>query len=235
MTIGRALLIAASTWVTFSVSNGAWPSPPIRTSKPQRQAVLPLQQTALNQDRSRLVFEPNVGQADPQVRFLTRARALTALFTGRENVMVLTRTHQKSSALTPGMVPETELTVVRMQLEGAQETASFEGLEKANSISNYFIGNDPQKWRTHVPITARCAPEKFTKASIFCITATGGNWSTTLWCGPAPSRSRLWVLPRKSSLLWPIRGFYRHLETKTLQSANERPFELLGVPAIEVI
>ncbi len=43
------------------------------------------------------------------------------------------------------------------------------------------------------------------------------------------------ALPRKSSLLWSIRGFYRHLETKTLQSANERSFELFEVPAIEVI
>jgi hypothetical protein len=44
--------------------------------------------------------------------------------------------------------------VVRMRLVGgaAPQTA---GLDKLPGVSNYFIGNDPARWRTDIPHYAR--------------------------------------------------------------------------------
>jgi hypothetical protein len=98
-----------------------------------------------------LVFEPNLGQTDPQVRFLTRAAGMTSFLTDRENVMVLSRRKGQPDARDPHKTPEIDQTVVRMKLEGARAPRSFEGMEKAESVSNYFIGNDPSKWVANVP------------------------------------------------------------------------------------
>ena len=40
--------------------------------------------------------------------------------------------------------------VVRMKLVGAKRPQAS-GLEKLPGVSNYFIGQDPKKWRTDVP------------------------------------------------------------------------------------
>jgi len=45
--------------------------------------------------------------------------------------------------------------VLRMKLAGANPAAKIEGLDKLPGKSNYFIGNDPKKWRTNVPHYAR--------------------------------------------------------------------------------
>src|SRR5260370_1159377 len=42
-----------------------------------------------------------------------------------------------------------------MRLVGANATAPVTGLEELPGKSNYFIGNDPSKWRTNVPNYAK--------------------------------------------------------------------------------
>jgi uncharacterized protein (TIGR03437 family) len=85
-------------------------------------------------------LEPNLGQTAPEVRFLTHGRGMTTFFTDTEAVMVLGRSEQA---------------VVRMKLAGAMKPRQAAGLEKLPGVSNYFIGNDPKKWRTDVPHYAR--------------------------------------------------------------------------------
>jgi hypothetical protein len=87
-----------------------------------------------------LTFEPNLGQTDGQVRFLARGGGMTAFFTDTETVLVLGHSEQ---------------TVVRMKLEKSEKPRRVAGVEKQPGISNYFIGNDPAKWRTDVPHYAR--------------------------------------------------------------------------------
>ena len=87
-----------------------------------------------------LAFEPNLGQTDTRVRFLARGGGMTAFFTDTETAMVLGRS---------------EHAVVRMKLAGADRPRRVAGLEKQPGISNYFIGNDPKKWRPDVPHYAR--------------------------------------------------------------------------------
>ena len=45
--------------------------------------------------------------------------------------------------------------VVRMKLVGANPSPRVSGLEELPGRSNYFLGNDPSKWRTNVPTYAK--------------------------------------------------------------------------------
>jgi hypothetical protein len=51
--------------------------------------------------------------------------------------------------------PRTTNAVLRMKLVGANSHAKVSGLEELPGKSNYFIGNDPKKWRTNVPNYAK--------------------------------------------------------------------------------
>src|SRR5713226_6874911 len=79
-----------------------------------------------------LSFEENRGQADPEVRFLTRAGAKGVLFTDREAVFTAGR----------GLAP------LRLRTIGSRKRPSLEGLEASGGVSNYFIGS-PTNWRTN--------------------------------------------------------------------------------------
>jgi hypothetical protein len=82
-----------------------------------------------------LSFEQNQGQTDPQVKYLTRGPGFVLYLTGKEIIL----TGQDSSR-----------GVLRMKLEGANQHAKIEPLDKLPGLTNYFIGNDPSKWRTHI-------------------------------------------------------------------------------------
>ena len=81
-----------------------------------------------------LSFEPNQGQADARVKFLARASGYTLFVTAEEAVFA-----------------GRDGSVERMKLIGANPKLRFEPLDKQPGISNYFIGNDPSKWRTNIP------------------------------------------------------------------------------------
>ena len=86
-----------------------------------------------------LYFEPNVGQTDPSARFLARANGYRLFATDSETVLAM------NDARRPA---------IHMKLAGSR-AGRFEPLEKLPGVSNYFLGNDPSKWRTDVPQYAR--------------------------------------------------------------------------------
>lgn len=111
-------------------------------------------------------FEPNVGQTADEVKFVARGPGYTLFLTADEAVLALRQgqphsdrelQHHLPLSPEPALVQTEEATpsgaVVRMRLEGATRNAEpqLEGLEKLPGISNYFLGNDPTKWRTGVP------------------------------------------------------------------------------------
>jgi uncharacterized repeat protein (TIGR01451 family) len=110
-----------------------------------------------------LFFEPNVGQTDSQVRFLSRGPGYTLYLTGNEAVIVSRKpaSSVKPEVQTaPGLVPpETSAaaagvhvsSVIRMELLGANTSPQVYGSELQPSRSNYFKGRDRSKWRTNVP------------------------------------------------------------------------------------
>jgi len=88
-----------------------------------------------------LAFEANDGQADARVKFLARGRGYALFLTGNSAVLTLPKATD---------LPRPS-TFLRMQLMGANVNAAVTGAEKLAGRSNYFIGNDPQQWRTNLP------------------------------------------------------------------------------------
>jgi hypothetical protein len=84
-----------------------------------------------------LSFEANQGQTDPQVVFLSRGSGYTLFLTDSEAVLALRKSGSRS--------------VLRMRPLGANKGSCITGLEKLSGKTNYFIGNDPGKWRTQIP------------------------------------------------------------------------------------
>ncbi|MEO6334205.1 MAG: Ig-like domain-containing protein [Pyrinomonadaceae bacterium] len=88
-------------------------------------------------------FEPNVGQTDDAVRFLARGQGYSLFLSQQQAVLTLQR-HGKSGKV------ESQ-SAVRMGIEGSNESATIAGEDLREGRSNYFIGSDPEKWRTDVP------------------------------------------------------------------------------------
>ncbi len=90
-----------------------------------------------------LIFEPNHGQADRRVRFVSRGRGYALFLASNQVALSLPSGHGKPAHL------------VRMKLIGADPAVQVEGLNSLPGSSNYFLGNDPRKWRTRIPHYAR--------------------------------------------------------------------------------
>ena len=103
-----------------------------------------------------MAFEANQGQADSAVKFLARGSGYTLFLAANEAVLALQKfsaTGGQSSVCNqnpPSEIAETQSTVLRMKLVGANPAARITGAEELLGKSNYFIGNDPRKWRTGV-------------------------------------------------------------------------------------
>ena len=153
--VGGALLCAALVvaWEGITAASVAVPTAPTPTERAVTATMLgmPLQ------------FEINQGQVDAPVKFLARGSGYTLFLTPTESVMVLQQreapTAKDPLAMTdPTVLPEPapiKQAVVRMKLAGANEAPEVAGMEQLPGIVNYFIGNDPKKWRTKIPTYAK--------------------------------------------------------------------------------
>jgi hypothetical protein len=120
-----------------------------------------------------LSFEANRGQTDGQVRFLSRGSGYTLFLTSDDAVLALQTSKSKNKYQTakikdkdallitsnpeariPSPAPENPA-VLRMKLIGANTAAEVAGLQELPVKTNYFIGNDPAKWRRNVPTYAK--------------------------------------------------------------------------------
>ena len=106
-----------------------------------------------------LSFEANHGQTDSRVKFLARGRGYSLFFTSTEAVLKLRNpANPPSIARNPTSktrrqttISNPESAVLRMQLVGANPKPQVAGLDQLPGKSNYFIGSDPQEWRTDIP------------------------------------------------------------------------------------
>src|SRR5260370_3560181 len=105
-------------------------APPITDPKiPQLQRISAI---------SPLRFEPNLGQAGPEVRYIARGSGYMLLLGGQEAVMML-----PSDSPSPA--------TVRTKLVWAASTSTSQPENLTPSVSNYYIGDDPNKWHPNVP------------------------------------------------------------------------------------
>jgi hypothetical protein len=96
----------------------------------------PLRTTAYG--RLPLAFEANLGQADSKVQFLARGLGYTLFLTGPNATLRLLQPN--------GQIEDT----LQLRLVGARRAAA-RGEKKLDSVTNYYLGNDPHHWYTNVP------------------------------------------------------------------------------------
>jgi hypothetical protein len=94
-----------------------------------------------------LIFEPNQGQADSTVKFVSRGAGYS-LYLDSTGAVLAMRTARPAS---PGKSGGSRVESVRMSLVGSNPAAPVAGSDKLRGISSYFIGNDPKKWHTGIP------------------------------------------------------------------------------------
>lgn len=97
-----------------------------------------------------ITIEENVGQAAARVAFIERGPGLTALLT-RDGIelVVGTRGNEKGTA----QALKISLAETPISSRSANRTRgkfAWRGKKKLRSESNYFIGNDDRRWKTHV-------------------------------------------------------------------------------------
>jgi hypothetical protein len=119
-----------------------------------------------------LSFEANQGQSDAQVKFLSRGSGYTLFLTSSEAVLLLqkgapsgggVKQHGRGRIDEPALPQNpnrgddarTKSAVLRIGLVGANPAPQLTGFDDLPGKANYFIGNDPKKWRTDAPTYAK--------------------------------------------------------------------------------
>ena len=139
---------------------------------------------ALSHAKSPLSFEANQGQTNARVKFLSHGRGYGLFLTGNDAVLRFGGNRPRARVQAPDgrrqlpilrllsppnfgfRGPRVELTtkdggqqahdsVVCLELVGADPNAAVAGEDKLPGKANYFIGNNPKRWRTNVPTYAR--------------------------------------------------------------------------------
>jgi hypothetical protein len=122
-----------------------------------------------------LSFEPNRGQTDRRVKFLSRGNGYQLFITSREAALAFTRGNKHLSALGTDtmardrqkfrMVPpqlsatsadgSQEATIIGMRLDGASESAVIQGESKLPGTVSYILGSDAANSHTGLETYAR--------------------------------------------------------------------------------
>jgi uncharacterized protein (TIGR03437 family) len=116
--------------------------------------------------RLALSFEPNQGQTDARVRFVSHGPGYALFLTGDGAVLSLHGggPQRRPRTAGPGLFapgpwaepgPTRPAVTLSLRLANANPGAQLEPLDELPGKSNYFLGNDPSQWRTNVPNYAR--------------------------------------------------------------------------------
>src|ERR1700730_13445140 len=104
-----------------------------------------------------LSFEPNQGQTDGRVKFLSRGSGYTIFLTGQEAVLSFRTPDSKSTSGYP--IANSDV-VLHMKLVDADPDARITGVDELPGKTNYFRGNDPTKWNTNIANFAKVRYQK---------------------------------------------------------------------------
>jgi hypothetical protein len=109
-----------------------------------------------------LSFEINEGQIDESVKFVSHGLGYDLFLTSTQAVLRVQKPRSlQVDTSKPGLAniapdaSKQEGSVLRLKMLGANATPQVEGQEELPGKVNYFIGNDPAKWRRNVPTYKR--------------------------------------------------------------------------------
>ena len=112
-------------------------------------------------------FEANRGQTDARVKFLSRGNGYDLFLASTQAVLALRAPVAKPQIDSQGLArnPRAESPalsgrgnpsdILRIRFVGANAAARLSGFDELPGKNNYFIGNDPKKWRVGIPTYAR--------------------------------------------------------------------------------
>jgi hypothetical protein len=136
------------------------PSSPAKASDSAEQK----QQAQSNYGKLPMSFEPNVGQAPGDARFISHGRGYTVLLTDQGATVQMDKRDAPTS--------------FRMKLLGSKP-ASASAADQLPGHSNYYIGSDPSSGTSACRSSAKSSIGAFTTGSTKSTTATRGRWSLT--------------------------------------------------------
>ena len=137
--------------VVPATSPQAGPTAPVLAAENPRSLPLSANRTQARLLGVPLSFEPNQGQTDSAVQFLTRGKGYALFLTPGKVVLNLER-QQPASAAAKGHAPRAaSVDTVRMSLIGANPQAKPVGRAPQPGVVSYFMGNDPKQWRAGIP------------------------------------------------------------------------------------
>lgn len=116
-----------------------------------------------------LAFEANAGQTNAIVKFLSRGRGYMMFLTAHGAVLRLEKGQKPESGSGTGRQEAKSAanrnqgrenssliaSIIHMSLAGARADTRILGIDELPGKANYFISNDPSKWRTNVPLYAK--------------------------------------------------------------------------------
>jgi hypothetical protein len=104
--------------------------------------------TNSNYGKLPLRFEANRGQTDPSVKFVSRGPGYTAFLTSDGMVLSLRANH---TATGDAAIHPAKKATLELRLLGASKNPHVAGEGPQPGRVNYFLGNDPAKWRRNIP------------------------------------------------------------------------------------
>jgi hypothetical protein len=151
--LGCAFSVAAQVPAQISAASGA--AKP-KSTAPQKEVALPAAaKTSGAYGDLPLSFEENRGQTDSRVSYLARGRGYTLFLMPTKEVLALQRAIPSPEKRDPqvGAIdpPKHSRSVLQFELLGANKGAQVSATDRLPGISNYYIGNDPAKWRIGIP------------------------------------------------------------------------------------
>ena len=110
-----------------------------------------------------LQFEANEGQTDARVKFISRGSGSDLFLTSDGAVLSLDATRRHGDTQTrreeipnqKSQIKNPKSAAIRMKLAGANPQPQITALDELPGKANYFIGNDPAKWRNNISTYAR--------------------------------------------------------------------------------
>jgi uncharacterized protein (TIGR03437 family) len=140
--IGAGVLASVLLSLTGIAASAQAPSP-----LPSPNGAAPSHRVAESYGKLPLSFEPNRGQTDARVQFVSRGAGYTIFLSPASATFALQRNAGPSTA--------GESAVVRMDLLGANSGLTMQAQDKLPGIANYLTGSAGAKWPTNLPTYAK--------------------------------------------------------------------------------
>jgi hypothetical protein len=100
----------------------------------------------LKSDQLPLALEANHGQVDPEVKFFARGRVFNLQLGSSGALLTFSTDKNRDHTLNSRTLNH----FLRLELMGANAAPEITGEERLQSLTNYFVGSDPQHWQPAV-------------------------------------------------------------------------------------